>query len=107
MFALDHRKDHVMTACKLALTNLIMWTRDHYFPPTYAQATWQRLRPFFQVPGLVSVDQQTVRVTFRPFNDRRLNEDLVKLCESLSQAAPHLPDGRQLLFEVGALHCSQ
>jgi hypothetical protein len=104
MDALDHCQDHLMTVCKLALTNMVMWTRDRYFPPTDAQATWQRLRPFFQLPGLVMVDQQTVRVTLRPFNDRRLNADLTRLCERLSQAAPPLPDGRQLLFTVGAIH---
>ncbi len=28
MYELDHRKDQVMTVCKLALANLVMWTRD-------------------------------------------------------------------------------
>ena len=46
-----------MTVCKLALANLVMWTRDHYFPQTYAHATWGRLSPFFQLPGLVTVDR--------------------------------------------------
>lgn len=105
MYELDHRKDHLMTICKLALTNLVMWARDHYFPQTYAHATWQRLRPFFQLPGAVTADQQMVRVTVRPFNDRHLNEDLTRLCERVSQAAPHLPDGRQLRFTVGAIRC--
>jgi len=91
----------VMTVCKLALTNLVMWTRDHYFPQTYAHATWGRLLPFFQLPGLVTVDQSAVSVTFRPFNDRQLNEDLTILCQRVSKAPPHLPDGRQLLFTVG------
>src|SRR5579885_3432187 len=81
MYELENRKDHCMTVCKLALTNLVMWTRDHYFPQSYAQATWQRLRPFFQLPGVVTGDQQAVRVTLRPFNDRHLNEDLTRLCE--------------------------
>jgi hypothetical protein len=101
MYELDNRKDHVMTLCKLALTNLVMWTRDHYFPQTYAHATWGRLSPFFQLPGVVTVDRSAVNVTFRPFNDRRLNEDLMILCERVSTAAPHLPDGRRLLFTVG------
>ena len=104
MYALDHRKDQVMTACKLGLTNLIMWTRDHYFPQTSAQATWQRLRPFFQVPGLVTVDRQMVHVTLRPFNDRHLTQDLTRLCERVSQASPSLPDGRHLRFTVGTVH---
>lgn len=92
-----------MTVLKLTLTNLIMWTRDHYFPPTYAQATWARLRPFFQLAGLVSGDQHTVSVTLRPFNDRHLNEDLTRLCDRVSQATPPLPDGRHLLLTVGTI----
>ncbi len=100
MYELDNCKDHVMTVCKLALTNLVMWTRDHYFPQTYAHATWGRLRPFFQLPGLVTVDLESVRVEFRPFNDRQLNDDLVTLCERVSKTAPRLPDGRRLIFVV-------
>jgi hypothetical protein len=70
-------------------------------PQTYAHATWGRLLPFFQLPGLVTVDRSAVSVTFRPFNDRQLNEDLTILCLQVSKAAPHLPDGRRLLFSVG------
>jgi hypothetical protein len=99
MYELDNRKDHVMTVCKLALTNLVMWTRDHYFPQTYAHATWGRLRPFFKLPGLVTVDQDCVSVALRPFNDRHLNEDLTTLCQRVSKTAPRLPDGRRLLFQ--------
>lgn len=36
MYELDHAKDQVMTTLKLALANLILWTRDRYFPATYA-----------------------------------------------------------------------
>jgi hypothetical protein len=81
-----------------------MWTRDHYFPQIYAHATWGRLLPFFQLSGLVTVDQHAVSVTFRPFNDRQLNKDLTILCQRVSEAAPHLPDGRRLLFAVGNIH---
>jgi len=34
MYELDNAKDQIMTVCKVALTNLVMWTRDRYFPPT-------------------------------------------------------------------------
>jgi hypothetical protein len=39
MYELDHAKDQVMTVLKLALANLVLWTRDRYFPATYAQAS--------------------------------------------------------------------
>jgi len=76
------------------------WTRDQYFPLTYAHATWKRLAPFFRLPGRVTLEPRTVSVELRPFNDRHLNHDLVALCERVNQAAPQLPDGRHLLFSV-------
>ncbi len=100
MYELDNRKDQVMTVFKVALTNLVMWTRDHYFPESFAHATWQRLAPFFHLPGLVVQGPTTVCVELRPFNDRQYNRDLVMLCEHVNTAAPRLPDGRRLRFMV-------
>jgi hypothetical protein len=107
MFELDNRKDQVMTGCLVALVNLVMWTRDHYFPLSYAHATWKRLAPFFHLPGLVTRGLRAVSVELRPFNDRQLNHDLVALCQRVNQAAAHLPDGRQLLFSVCPLSDQQ
>jgi len=87
-----------MTVFKVALTDLVMWTRDHYFPESFAHATWQRLSPFFHLPGLVVQGPKTVCVELRPFNDRQYNRELVMLCERMNKAAPQLPDGRCLLF---------
>jgi hypothetical protein len=69
IYELDHRKDQVMTVCKVALANLAMWTRDQYFPPSYAHATWRRLLPFFQLPGIITRDATTTQVQLSPFND--------------------------------------
>ncbi len=106
MYELDHRKDQVMTVCKVALANLAMWVRDHYFPPSYAQATWRRLLPFFQLPGTITQDATLVQVELRPFNDRVLNRDLALLCDRLNQASPRLPDGRQLSFTIHSSCCT-
>jgi hypothetical protein len=103
MYELDNRKDQVMTVFKVALANLVMWTRDHYFPESFAHATWQRLALFFHLPGLVVQGQNTVCVELRPFNDRQYNRDLSLLCERVNTAVPHLPDGRRLLFVVDDL----
>src|SRR5262249_43531303 len=51
MLEVDHAQDQVMTAFKLALINLVMWTRDRSFPPAHVHATWHRLEPFFRLPG--------------------------------------------------------
>lgn len=98
MFELDNRKDQLMTTLRLALTNLIMWVRDQFFPAEYAQATWKRLAPFFNLPGHVLYYPQRCLVFLRPFNDRQLNRDLDALCERINQAQLRLPDGRSLEF---------
>lgn len=100
MYELDNRKDQVMTVCKVALVNLVMWTRDHYFPLSYAQAMWKRLAPFFHLQGRVTRGPRTVSVELRSFNDRHINHDLFALCERVNLASLQLPDGRQLLFSV-------
>jgi hypothetical protein len=105
MYELDNRKDQVMTVFKVALANVVMWTRDHYFPESFAHATWQRLAPFFHLPGLVVQGPTTVCVELRPFHDRQYNRDLVTLCERVNAAAPQLPDGRRLIFQVRDIPC--
>ena len=89
-----------MTVCKLALANLAMWTRNQCFPASYAHATWARLAPFFQLPGVVISNQHTVSVQLRPFHDRQYNRDLLLLCQRVNEKPLHLPDGRRLLFSV-------
>jgi hypothetical protein len=100
MYELDNRKDQIMTVWKLALANLAMWTRDQCFPASYAHATWGRLAPFFQLPGVVTSSQQKVSVELRPFNDRHYNRDLLLVCQRVNEKHLHLPDGRLLLFAV-------
>ena len=100
MYQLDDAKDQVMTVCKTALANLVMWTRDRYFPGCYAQATWGRLAPFFHLPGRVVAGPDRVSVELRPFNDRRLTRDLVAVCARVEAARPRLPDGRSLILTV-------
>lgn len=107
MYELDNRKDQVMTIFKVALANLGMWVRDHYFPVQYAHATWQRLQVFFQLPGRIFWGRDQVEVELKRFNDRALNQDLEVLCAKVAQEQLRLPDGRRLLFRVqggGILH---
>ena len=106
MHELDNAKDQIMTVFKVALANLGMWTRDQYFPPAYAHATWARLAPFFQLPGRIRGDTNTVHVDLQPFNDRQLRRDLDALCARVNAAAPRLPDGRTLILTVAATRSS-
>ena len=79
-----------------------MWVRDRYFPASNAHATWQRLVPFFRLPGNIMRNATTVQVELRPFNDRTLNRDLALLCERFNEASPRLPDGRLLCFTISS-----
>jgi len=107
MYELDNRKDQIMTVCKVALANLGMWVRDHYFPVEYAHAGWHRLQVFFQLPGRIFWGTDTFEVELKRFNDCALNRDLATLCAKVTKEQPCLPDGRRLLFRVqgtGILH---
>jgi hypothetical protein len=100
MYELNNAKDQVMTVCKVAVTNLVLWTRDHYFPPTYAHATWKRLEPFFKLTGRVTWEDEQVTVELRPFTDHQLNRDLAAMCAQVAAIKPRLPDSRQLILTV-------
>lgn len=100
MFELDNRKDQLMSVFNIVLTNLIMWTRDIFFPDTYARATWKTLQPFFRLPGRIETIAMTCIVTLRPFNDLALNRDLIHLCQNVNDAQLKLPNGLVLQFQV-------
>jgi hypothetical protein len=100
MHELDNRKDQMMTVCKLALANLVMWARDRFFPSTYAHATWQRLQPFFRLSGRIEWDHDAVHVDLRPFNNRQLNRDLLAVCQRVNELQLTLPDGRLLILHA-------
>ena len=98
MYELDDAKDQVMSVCTVAVANLVLWTREQYFPAAYAHATWHRLEPFFKLRGQVTWTAEQVQVVVRPFTDRQLNRDLAALCPRVAAAKPRLPDGRLLIF---------
>jgi len=100
MYELDNAADQVMSVCTVALTNLVMWVRDQYFPASYRQATWARLAPFFRLPGRIVSTPSTVQVSLRPFPARALTRDLALLCERVAAARPRLPDGRVLALSL-------
>lgn len=96
MFELDNLKDQLMSALKLALTNLAMWARQHLFPDSYNQATWNRLHPFFKLPGRLQLLPDRCCVYLKPFHPLDLQRDLEHLCHNINEAQLSLPDGRIL-----------
>ena len=107
VYALDNANDPVMTVCKVALTNLVMWARDQFLAASYAHATCVRLAPFLQLPGRIVARSDQVCVELRPFNDRQLNRDLAQVCACVQAVRPRLSDGRHLVLAVrGASHAT-
>ena len=101
MYELDHRKDQIMTICKLATSKSHYvdprpLLSDHLCPGNVAEARAFRVA----LPGRVTRGPATVQVELRPFNDRQLNRDLVLLCERVNGAQPRLPDGRVLVLSI-------
>jgi len=99
-FAMKSQEAANLRSFHFALRLELTWTRDQCFPASYAHATWGRLAPFFQLPGVVTSSQQKVSVELRPFNDRQYNRDLLLVCQRVNEKRLHLPDGRLLLFAV-------
>ena len=89
-----------MTTLRVALTNLVMWVRDHLFPDDYDNATWKRLVPFFRLPGYIVNTAERCTVHLRRFNDAALNRDLADVCQIVSEQRLQLPDGRVLRFQM-------
>ena len=104
MYELDNAQDQITTVCTVALTNLVMWVRDQYFPASCRHATWARLAPFFRLPGRITRTPTAVHVALRPFNDRALTCDLALLCERVRAGQPRLPDGRMLTVSIAEAH---
>lgn len=102
MYELEDRKDQLMAVLKLALVNLAIRARDNYFPPNYACATWQRLAPFFRLPGRVAPGGETFTVVLHGFNDRQLKWDLATMSTLLARVQLRLPDGRSLVLSASA-----
>ena len=100
MVELDNRKDQIMSVLKVALANLGMWVRDHYFPASYANSTWTTLLPFFKLGGWVSSTKETLEVELESFNDQRLNRELALICENLAAAPLQLPTGQYLKLQL-------
>jgi hypothetical protein len=100
MYELDNAADQVMNVCTVALTNLVLWVREQYFPASYRHATWARLAHFFRLPGRIVCTPSAVQVSLRPFPVRAWTRDLARLCERVAAARPRLPDGRVLTLSI-------
>jgi hypothetical protein len=108
MYELDHSKDQIMTLFKVALANLGMWVRDHYFGESYQHCGWQRLLPFFKLSGQITTTASEVHLEVCAFNHRALVRDIEEVCRNVNTRGATLPDGRRLVMAAGErLHAHQ
>ena len=101
MYELDHAKDQIMTLFKVALANLGMWVRDHYFGESYQHCSWQRLLPFFKGSGRITATEGEVQLEICAFNNQDLARDVEEVCRNVNTCGATLPDGRRLVMAVG------
>jgi hypothetical protein len=101
MYELDHSKDQIMTLFKVALANLGMWVRDHYFGGDYRHCSWQRLLPFFKLGGRITTTCEEVHLEVCAFNNRDLMRDTLEVCRNVNTHRATLPDGRRLVMALG------
>src|SRR5260221_2509170 len=101
MYELDHAKDQLMTLFKVGLANLGMWVRDQYFGEGYHHCGGQRLLPFFQLGGWITMTATEVQLEFCAFNNRALVRDLEEVCRKVNTSGATLPDGRRLVVAIG------
>jgi hypothetical protein len=106
MYELDHAKDQIMTLLKVALANLGMWVRDHYFGESYQHCGWRRLLPFFRLGGQITTTENEIHLEVRAFNNRALVRDVEEVCRNVNSNSATLPDGRRLVMAVGDRLCA-
>jgi hypothetical protein len=87
--------------CEYPLS-LLMRLLSKWLKPCYAHATWQRLQPFFRLPGRVQWGREVVQVEVRSFNNRQLTRDLLAVCQRVNELQPKLPDGRLLILHASS-----
>jgi putative heme degradation protein len=67
LFELDDRKDQLLSALRLCLTNVLQWLRDGVLPKSYANATYETLAPFVQMGGFVVEYPDRIEVSLDGF----------------------------------------
>jgi hypothetical protein len=100
MYELDDRKDQLVGAVRVCLTNILQHLRDTVFPATYAKATYQTLAPFIQMGGYIIERPQYIKVILDGFWQTDKQRDLEEVVRRSNEQRYTAPDGRLLWFEI-------
>lgn len=100
MYELDDRKDQLMGAVRVCLTNVLQHLRDTVFPAAYAKSTYQTLAPFIQMGGYIIERPQYIKVILDGFWQTDKQRDLEEVVRRSNEQRYTAPDGRLLWFEI-------
>jgi hypothetical protein len=100
MYELDDRKDQLMGAVRVCLTNVLQHLRDTVFPAAYAKATYPTLAPFIQMGGYIIEGPQSIKVILDGFWQIDKQRDLAEVVRRSNEQRYTAPDGRLLWFEI-------
>ena len=100
MYELDDRKDQLLGALRLCLTNVLQWLRDTVFPESYANASYKSATPFVQMGGFVIEHPGHIEVLLDGFWQSAKQQDLEEIVTRCNVQAFTAPDGRPLRFGI-------
>ena len=100
MYELDDRKDQLLSALRLCLTNVLQWLRDMVFPESYANATYETLASFVQMGGFVVKHPDRIEVLLDGFWQSAKQQDLEEVVARCNAQSFTAPDGRPLWFGI-------
>jgi hypothetical protein len=100
MYELDDRKDQLLSALRLCLTNVLQRLRDMVFPQSYANASYKTLLPFVQMGGFVVDHPDRIEVFLDGFWRSARQQDLVEVVARCNALPFTAPDGRRLWFGI-------
>jgi hypothetical protein len=100
MYELDDRKDQLVSALRVCLVNVLQLLRDTVFPPSYAQATYETLKPFVQMGGFVIEDPEHIQIFLDGFWQSAKQRELTEVVARCNAQRFTAPDGRLLKFDI-------
>jgi hypothetical protein len=103
MYELDDRKDQLISALRVCLVNVLQLLRDTVFPTSYAQATYETLKPFVQMGGFVIEYPEYIQIFLDGFWQSAKQRELTEVVARCNAQRFTTPDGRLLKFDICSL----
>jgi len=103
-FEVDPEKDQIMAHLRVGLHNSALWARDQYFGRAYRHTTPLTLwRTFFNQDGFYHETDERITITLKPFNDPRVQQEVVKACHRFNERQLMTLSGKRI--EIRVVEC--